>query len=224
MAYKGRYKGKAIDDALAKAETAYQKPEEGIPASDLASDVFLQGEKGDTGESGATFTPNVSTEGVLSWSNDKGLNNPASVNIKGPKGDTGEKGEQGIQGIQGEKGADGAKGDKGDKGDTGATGATGPAGPAYPIINYGTSNTAGISLSPNTFYIWGTVSYLELYLGGEIGGTMSEYVFQFTSGSTATTLALPTSVKWAGGMAPSMEANKTYQISIVNYFGTVLSF
>lgn len=36
---------------------------------------------------GATFTPSVSSEGVLSWTNDKGKTNPTSVNIKGPKGD-----------------------------------------------------------------------------------------------------------------------------------------
>ena len=41
------------------------------------------------GDNGATFTPSVSTSGVISWTNDKGLSNPAAVNIKGPKGDTG---------------------------------------------------------------------------------------------------------------------------------------
>lgn len=81
----------------------------------------LKGDTGATGASGATFTPSVSSAGVLSWSNNKGLSNPSSVNIKGPKGDTGAQGPQGIQGP---------KGDKGDKGDKGATGATGPQGPA----------------------------------------------------------------------------------------------
>lgn len=41
------------------------------------------------GENGATFTPYVDSSGNLSWSNDKGLANPATVNIKGPKGDDG---------------------------------------------------------------------------------------------------------------------------------------
>ena len=53
------------------------------------------------GEDGATFTPSVDSKGNLSWSNNKGLTNPTTVNIKGGKGD---KGEQGIQGEQGEKG------------------------------------------------------------------------------------------------------------------------
>lgn len=64
------------------------------------------------------FVPSVSSDGVLSWTNRAGLENPASVNIKGDKGDKGDTGAQGIQGV---------KGSKGDKGDTGATGAPGAA-------------------------------------------------------------------------------------------------
>lgn len=46
-----------------------------------------QGDKGETGGKGATFTPSVSEAGVLSWTNNGGLTNPTPVNIKGPKGD-----------------------------------------------------------------------------------------------------------------------------------------
>jgi len=46
--------------------------------------------KGDTGDNGATFTPSLTDEGDLSWTNDKGLDNPATVNIHGHKGDTGD--------------------------------------------------------------------------------------------------------------------------------------
>lgn len=52
-----------------------------------------------SGENGATFIPSIDSEGNLSWSNDKGLENPTPVNIKGPKGETGS---QGLQGLQGE--------------------------------------------------------------------------------------------------------------------------
>lgn len=38
------------------------------------------------GADGATFTPSVSSAGVISWTNDKSLPNPDSVNIKGPAG------------------------------------------------------------------------------------------------------------------------------------------
>ena len=42
---------------------------------------------------GATYLPNVDAEGNISWTNNKGLENPSSQNIRGP---------QGIQGAQGE--------------------------------------------------------------------------------------------------------------------------
>ena len=67
---------------------------------------------------GTTFTPSVSDEGVLSWSNSDGKDNPAAVNIKGPKGDPGAKGDKGKPGkdgaselfivnVQAQSGADG---------------------------------------------------------------------------------------------------------------------
>lgn len=75
----------------------------------------LQGAPGENGEPGAdgqpgadgtTFTPSVSTEGVLSWTNDGGKANPASVNIKGAKGDKGETGAAGANGTTPVKGVD----------------------------------------------------------------------------------------------------------------------
>ena len=75
---------------------------------------LLQG-GGSGGENGATFTPSVSSEGVISWTNDGGLPNPDPVNIKGPAGETGPQGPQGIQG------------------ETGPAGPTGPQGPDYTL-------------------------------------------------------------------------------------------
>ena len=60
-----------------------------------------------TGTNGATFTPAVDDAGNLSWSNDKDLANPNTVNIKGAKGDKGDKGDKGEKGDTGAKGADG---------------------------------------------------------------------------------------------------------------------
>lgn len=74
------------------------------------------------------FTPSVSADGVLSWTNKAGLANPPAVNIKGDKGDKGDTGAQGIQGV---------KGDKGDTGEQGARGAAGKAG----TIRIGTVTT-----------------------------------------------------------------------------------
>lgn len=47
------------------------------------------GANGTNGTNGVTFTPSVSGAGVISWTNDGGLPNPASVNIKGDTGATG---------------------------------------------------------------------------------------------------------------------------------------
>ena len=44
------------------------------------------------GENGAVFTPSVADNGDISWTNDKGLPNPTTKNIKGPKGDQGDPG------------------------------------------------------------------------------------------------------------------------------------
>ena len=47
------------------------------------------------GPRGPYFTPTVSSEGIISWTNNGGLPNPQSQNIRGPQGEKGEKGEDG---------------------------------------------------------------------------------------------------------------------------------
>lgn len=47
------------------------------------------GAPGTPGANGTTFTPSVSAEGVISWTNDGGKTNPQPMNIKGPQGDDG---------------------------------------------------------------------------------------------------------------------------------------
>ena len=74
------------------------------------------GESGEGGENGATFTPSVSTDGTLSWTNDKGLDNPPSVNIKGADGEKGDKGDKGEKGENGKDGANGTNGTNGTNG------------------------------------------------------------------------------------------------------------
>lgn len=95
------------------------------------------------GRDGVTFTPSVSEDGDLSWTNDGGKANPQTVNLKGPKGDTGAKGEPGAKGDPGEKGADGAPGKDGAKGDKGDTGDQGPQGPQGPKGDTGLQGPIG---------------------------------------------------------------------------------
>ena len=84
----------------------------------------LQGAKGDNGENGVTFTPSVDENGYLSWSNNGGLTNPDTVNIKGPQGLAGAPGATGPQGETGPQGPAGAAGPAGPKGDSGDNGVT----------------------------------------------------------------------------------------------------
>ena len=44
------------------------------------------------GQNGATFYPDVSADGIISWTNDRDLPNPEPVNIKGEKGEKGNDG------------------------------------------------------------------------------------------------------------------------------------
>lgn len=93
------------------------KGADGLPGKDGADGA--PGKDGTNGRDGVTFTPSMSDDGDLSWTNDGGKANPQTVNLKGPKGDTGTRGPAG---------ADGAKGDTGPEGPRGLQGKTGPAG------------------------------------------------------------------------------------------------
>ena len=83
------------------------------------------------------------------------------------------------------------------------------------------STTTTLEIQPNKFYKFGEVTELNLTLA-EITDTtqLNEYMFEFVSGATATTLTLPSSVKWLE--TPTIEANKIYQCSIVDNIGVLL--
>lgn len=103
-----------------------------IPSSQTSYWVLFgaKGGKGDTGSAGSvgatgsqgprgvTFTPAVSADGDLSWTNDGSLSNPGTVNIRGPRG---------LQGVAGSQG---------------------PAGPAGPTGPAGTTNYNNLTNKP----------------------------------------------------------------------------
>ena len=88
---------------------------------------------------------------------------------------------------------------------------------AYPVLDM-TADTA--ELAPNTYYKWGEIAALTITLGAEIAGITNEYCFEFISGATATELTVPNDIKWA--QEPSIEAGKTYQVSILNKIGVIV--
>jgi hypothetical protein len=106
---------------------------------------------------------------------------------------------------------------------SGSGGSGGSGNGAYAQVNHGMSDTT-FTLTPNTFQVWDEVTELNITLDSEISGVANEYLFQFTSGSEPTTLSIPEDIKWANDDAPVIEANKIYQISILKYLGSVMSW
>ena len=92
--------GKNLQEKLNNGELGGGSGTAGKSAYEIAVDngfvgtetEWLESLKGADGTDGTTFTPSVSEEGNLSWSNDDGKENPATVNIKGAKGDRGDSG------------------------------------------------------------------------------------------------------------------------------------
>ena len=90
-----------------------------------------------------------------------------------------------------------------------------------------TSTSTTMTLSPNIYYrnTNTALSRLTITLGSESDSTiLNEYLVEFTTRSSGTTITLPSSVKWANGETPTFEASTTYQISIVNNLGIVTKF
>lgn len=55
----------------------------------------VEGPEGVQGEQGTTFIPHVDDNGIITWSNDGGLDNPPAQNLTGPVGPQGEPGKNG---------------------------------------------------------------------------------------------------------------------------------
>ena len=88
------------------------------------------------------------------------------------------------------------------------------------VKNYTLDSNYSFTIKPNYKYIFGERSVLTISLEPVTDSTIvNHYMFEFTSGSTATTLSLPASIKWT--TEPSIKPNKIYQISIENNLGII---
>lgn len=83
-----------------------------------------------------------------------------------------------------------------------------------------TATTA--TIQPNVLNVWREVASLNLSFAEGEDSKVNEYLVQFTSGATATTLVLPDTIQWMA--APNVQANKTYQLSIINNLGVIGEF
>ena len=103
---------------------------------------------------------------------------------------------------------------------------------AIALINYagkkipkttvsGTSVTQ--ELTENTFYVFGEVTALTVTLATPADANiMNEYHFRFTSGATPAVLTLPAGVTMNETL--TVEANKTYEVSIIDNYGVWCSW
>lgn len=87
------------------------------------------------------------------------------------------------------------------------------------VINKGTSDTT-LSINPNILYVWGKVSALTLQLLPGEEDTYNNYMFQFESGDTPTTITINPAVEWAEPL--NIKANTKYQVSILNNIGLIV--
>ena len=75
------------------------------------------------------------------------------------------------------------------------------------------------SIEPNKLYLFGAKADLTISLVQGESDIVNEYMIQFISGSTATTLNVPSTVSWIKD--PDIQSNKIYQVSIVNNLGVI---
>lgn len=74
-------------------------------------------------------------------------------------------------------------------------------------------------LQPNKYYIFGEMETLTLTLAAGEENKLSEYMFEFTSGTTPTVITEIAGVEWKGD---TIEADKVYQASISRGIGILI--
>ena len=167
----------------------------------------IPGVKGDKGEPGTNGkdgkTPAIEATATIA-------NTTGTPSVKGTKSENTDSTSFSFafSGLKGERGEQGAQGLKGDKGDSGIMSS---------VLIEGATPTQ--SISPNKFYKFESVTTLTITFSPETPNVLNEYMFQFTSGETATVLNMPDSVRWIGDH--TIEPNKTYQVSIVNNLAVI---
>lgn len=86
---------------------------------------------------------------------------------------------------------------------------------------YHEASDNNVSITPNALHVWGVVESLTIRLDSGVPGIINEYLFQFESGSTPTTLIVPDEIEWI--QDPVIKANKKYEVSIVNGLAGLLT-
>lgn len=87
-----------------------------------------------------------------------------------------------------------------------------------------TSSSGTVELSDTKMFILGEQSAVTITLPSGAESNGREYLCQFTASSSGCTLSVPDTVSWLGGDTPTINAGKTYQLSIVNNLAVIGEF
>lgn len=117
-----------------------------------------------------------------------------------------------------------ARGDHVHPTDTSRAAATDLAAKADKVAEVTNTDAApDVDLDPEKIYHFtGTLTALTIDLSSPATGQLAHYHFDFDSGSTAPTLTLPQTVVMPSGF--TVEANKRYEVDILNNYGTVIAW
>lgn len=87
----------------------------------------------------------------------------------------------------------------------------------------GSSQPSG-GMLPNVLYNLGTLTgTVTISLATGTSGIVNHYYFTFDAGSTAPTINWPASItSWLGGNAPTINASKHYEISVLGGIGVAM--
>lgn len=189
-----------IRSGAAAGATAYQKPSGGIPKTDLASGVQTSLGKADTAfqkPSGGIPASDLST----------------AVQTSLGKADTAVQTETDPV-FSASPAAGITSGDIADWDDK--------ADP-IPVVD---ASTIPASMEPNKLYKYGTLSgdttFPALNMPTDL--TVAHvYCWTFTTPATAPTITWPSAItSWAGGSAPTINASKSYEVSVMDGFATII--
>ena len=86
-------------------------------------------------------------------------------------------------------------------------------------VDLTSGTTINTSIYPNKMYLFGEKTDITITFNTGDDKIVNEYMFQFNSGNTATTLNVPNTVVWL--KEPDIQTNKIYQVSIENNLGII---
>lgn len=90
-------------------------------------------------------------------------------------------------------------------------------------VTIGDSGDVSQELLPDTFYNFtGDLTALTLTFAEQTAGRESEFKGQFVTGASVPTVSFPNEIAWVGGEFPELEAEKTYQFSVMNNVGVIV--